>query len=65
MGADFVAFHDIISKDLPSSRLVVIGLKPSPLRWKLRDGMHRTNALIQVRTVKRSGRARTWICGHT
>ena len=48
VGADFVAFHDIISKDLPSSRLVVIGLKPSPLRWKLRDGMHRTNALIKA-----------------
>ena len=40
VGADFVAFHDIISKDLPAARLVVFGLKPSPLRWKLRVGMH-------------------------
>ena len=48
VGADFEAFHDIISKDLPAARLVVIGLKPSPLRWKLRDGMHKTNALIKA-----------------
>src|SRR5688572_11927708 len=48
VAADFQAFHDIISTDLPATGLVVIGLKPSPLRWKLRDGMHRTNALIKT-----------------
>jgi lysophospholipase L1-like esterase len=27
----------------------VIGLKPSLLRWKIRDGMHQTNKLISTR----------------
>ena len=27
----------------------MIGLKPSLLRWKIRDGMHQTNKLISTR----------------
>jgi lysophospholipase L1-like esterase len=48
IGAEFVKFHDIIRKSLPNTRVVVIGLKPSLLRWKLRDGMRQTNKLIQT-----------------
>lgn len=49
IGADFDKFSRVIRTSLPSTRIVVIGLKPSLLRWKLRDGMHQTNKLIQTR----------------
>jgi len=49
ISADFGNFADIIRTSLPSTRIVVIGLKPSLLRWKLRDGMHQTNNLIRTR----------------
>src|SRR5688572_33001408 len=49
ISADFGKFADVIRKSLPSTRIVVIGLKPSLLRWKLRDGMQQTNALIRSR----------------
>jgi lysophospholipase L1-like esterase len=47
--ADFGKFSDVIRTSLPSTRIVVIGLKPSLLRWKLREGMHQTNKLIRTR----------------
>ena len=49
ISADFGKFSDVIRTSLPSTRIVVIGLKPSLLRWKLRDGMHQTNNLIRTR----------------
>ena len=49
ISADFGSFSGVIRKSLPSTRIVVIGLKPSLLRWKLRDGMHETNKLIRTR----------------
>jgi lysophospholipase L1-like esterase len=52
IGADFDAFSRVIHTSLPSTRIVVIGLKPSLLRWKLRDGMHQTNTLIRTRCGK-------------
>ncbi len=48
ISADFAQFYDVIRTALPSARVVVIGLKPSLLRWKLRDGMHATNKLIRT-----------------
>jgi lysophospholipase L1-like esterase len=49
ISADFGKFTGVIRQSLPSTRIVVIGLKPSLLRWKLRDGMHETNKLIRTR----------------
>ena len=49
IAADFDRFSKLIHTALPSARIVVIGLKPSLLRWKLRDGMQQTNALIKTR----------------
>jgi lysophospholipase L1-like esterase len=48
INADFVRFYDVIRNALPATRVVVIGLKPSLLRWKLRDGMHQTNKMIRT-----------------
>jgi lysophospholipase L1-like esterase len=45
--ADFDRFSGVIRKRLPDARIVVIGLKPSLLRWKLREGMHQTNKMIR------------------
>lgn len=49
IASDFEKFSQLIHTSLPSTRIVVIGLKPSLLRWKLRDGMQQTNALIRTR----------------
>ena len=49
IAADFGNFTTIIRTSLPDTRIVVIGLKPSLSRWKLRDGMRQTNALIRTR----------------
>lgn len=49
IAADFDRFSQLIHTSLPSTRIVVIGLKPSLLRWKLREGMQQTNALIRAR----------------
>ena len=49
IASDFDKFLQLIHTSLPATRTVVIGLKPSLLRWKLRDGMHQTNKLIRTR----------------
>jgi len=49
IASDFDRFSKLIHSSLPATRLVVIGLKPSLLRWKLRDGMQQTNTLIRTR----------------
>ena len=55
INADFARFHDVIRHALPTTRIVVIGLKPSLLRWKLRDGMHQTNKLIRTHCESKKG----------
>jgi lysophospholipase L1-like esterase len=49
IASDFDNFSRVIHTSLPSARIVVIGLKPSLLRWKLRDGMKETNTMIRTR----------------
>lgn len=49
IASDFEKFSQLIHASLPSTRIVVIGLKPSLLRWKLREGMQQTNAMIRTR----------------
>jgi lysophospholipase L1-like esterase len=48
IASDFGKFSQLIHTSLPAARIVVIGLKPSLLRWKLREGMHQTNTLIRT-----------------
>lgn len=54
IAADFGTFSNVIRTSLPATRIVVIGLKPSLLRWKLREGMHQTNTLIRTRCAAES-----------
>lgn len=49
VATDFSTFARNIRTALPATRIVVIGLKPSLLRWKLRDAMHETNKMIRTR----------------
>jgi len=49
IASDFDKFSQLIHTSLPATRIVVIGLKPSLLRWKLRDGMQQANTLIRTR----------------
>ena len=62
IAADFDKFSKLIHTSLPATRIVVIGLKPSLLRWKLREGMQQTNKLIRTQCAA-DGNARTSIRG--
>ena len=50
--ADFDALLKIIRGDLPEARLIVIGCKPSPARWKLIDKQRELNRLLADRCAK-------------
>ena len=49
VASDFSTFVETVRTSTPATRIVVIGLKPSLLRWKLREAMHQTNTLIRTR----------------
>jgi lysophospholipase L1-like esterase len=44
---DYRRFRDTVQKGLPESRIVVIGIKPSPSRWKLHDKAQEANRLLR------------------
>jgi len=47
IGASFQQFYDTIHAALPQTRVVAIGLKPTPVRWQFDDEMQRANVLIR------------------
>jgi lysophospholipase L1-like esterase len=47
---DYRVFRDTLHKALPATKIVVIGLKPSPSRWKLREEAQEANRLLQIET---------------
>ena len=49
VAADFDELLQTIRADLPEARLVVIGCKPSPARWKLIDKQRELNRLFAER----------------
>lgn len=50
--ADFQAFVAKVHGALPDTRVVFIAIKPSPSRWKIKDKVVRTNALIAAACAK-------------
>lgn len=50
--AAFAEFCAKVHRALPQTRIVYIGIKPSPSRWKLRDAMVRANTLISAACAK-------------
>jgi len=49
VAADFDALLKSLRTDLPEAKLIVIGCKPSPSRWKLIDKQRELNRLISER----------------
>jgi lysophospholipase L1-like esterase len=45
--ADFLAFVETVQKELPTTKIIYIGIKPSPLRWKQAATQQEANALIK------------------
>ena len=46
--ASYKKFYDTVHGALPNTRLVVVSLKPSLARWKIRNEMHETNKMIRT-----------------
>ena len=46
--ADFERFVQIVHGGVPQARIVVIGVKPSLLRWAVYDNMKKANALMRA-----------------
>ena len=47
VGDGFRTFYKVIRSALPKTRIVAIGLKPTPARWQLTEQMHEVNTLIR------------------
>jgi lysophospholipase L1-like esterase len=56
--SDFKEFVAKIHAALPQTRIVYIGIKPCPSRWKNRENIERTNALIAAECAKDAKRLR-------
>lgn len=46
--ADFRGFVATVHKELPKTRIVFLGIKPSPARWKLVGEQKKANALVEA-----------------
>ena len=46
VAADFKAFHQKIQAALPDTKIVFVGIKPSPARWDIRNQAIQANTLI-------------------
>ena len=47
VGAGFVKFYQTVHSALPKTRIIAIGLKPTPARWHLNDKFLEANTLIR------------------
>jgi lysophospholipase L1-like esterase len=52
VAADFEAFCTKVHAALPQTRVVFIGIKPSPSRWKIHEKGEKANALIAAYCAK-------------
>ena len=46
--ADYHEFVRLVRVALPSARIVVVGIKPSPSRWQLADAQREANRLVRA-----------------
>jgi lysophospholipase L1-like esterase len=49
---DFAAFHSLVRKMLPETRLIFLPIKPSPSRWKMIEKQREANRLIREQIAK-------------
>jgi len=47
VGAGFIKFYTTVHTALPNTRIIAIGLKPTPARWHLNDRFIEANRLIR------------------
>jgi lysophospholipase L1-like esterase len=47
VGSGFKQFYDTVHGALPQTRIVAIGLKPTPVRWQFIDEMRKANTVIR------------------
>jgi lysophospholipase L1-like esterase len=47
VGVGFAKFYQTVHSALPKTRIIAIGLKPTPARWHLNDSFLEANALIR------------------
>jgi lysophospholipase L1-like esterase len=52
VAADFQALVKVVHQELPRTKIAYISIKPSILRWNLRDKMSQANALIEAQCKK-------------
>ena len=55
IGLGFERFTTTILDAKPDTRIVVIGLKPTPARWELTEKMHQANKLLKSQCDKLKG----------
>jgi lysophospholipase L1-like esterase len=48
VGAGFKQFYDTVHAALPQTRIVAIGLKPTPVRWQFIEQMRQANVIIRA-----------------
>ncbi len=55
VAADFETFTNLLFKQLPETELIVLALKPAPVRWSIVDRVRKTNDLLraEAKTDKR------------
>jgi lysophospholipase L1-like esterase len=55
VGAGFEQFVKNIKGPLPQTRIIAIGLKPTPVRWQFMEEMRKANRLIKASCEKQAG----------
>lgn len=49
VAADFETFTSLLFKQLPETKLIVLALKPAPVRWSIVDKVRATNELLRAK----------------
>lgn len=52
IAADFETFTKLLFEQLPETELIVLALKPAPVRWSIVDKVRATNDLLRAKTKK-------------
>jgi lysophospholipase L1-like esterase len=52
VAADFQTFASLLFEQLPETELIVLALKPAPVRWSIVDKVRTTNDLLRAKAKK-------------
>ena len=55
VAADFQTFANLLFEQLPETELIVLALKPAPVRWSIVDKVRKTNGLLRPMQKQTSG----------